>query len=97
MADKDFTTTELISNVQIDIPNAEQIKHALADIAEMAEAVRALSDEIIQGDESGYLNVAVGHLASKIGWTADRCRGFDNSSPDEWLMSPEWRGKADKA
>ena len=68
MADKDFTTTR--PNPLIEEP--EQIKFALLDISELAASIKALSDEIVEGDRTGYLNASIGHLATKIGWIADR-------------------------
>lgn len=81
MANEDFTITRPNPLTE----DKEKIDFALIEILELAASIKALSDEIVEGDKTGYLNVAVGHLASKIGWIADRCRGFKNSSLDEWL------------
>ena len=97
MADKDFTTTRLNPSMSEDLPNAEQITSALFDIAVMAESIKIICDAAIQGDSTGLLTSAAEHLASKIGWTADRCLGFQVNSSDDWLMPPEWTQKATNA
>ncbi|MBA3755822.1 MAG: hypothetical protein H0X02_06155 [Nitrosomonas sp.] len=96
MTDKDSTTTELNPSMSKDLPNAEQIECVLYDIASMAESLKIICDAAIQGDKSGLLTSAAEHLASKIGWTADRCLGFQVNSSDDWLMPPIWNQKADK-
>lgn len=96
MANNDSTTKELNPCMIKDLPNAEQIKSALSDIGVMAEALKALCYHIIEGDEDGHLTVAAAHLATKIGWVADRCLGFDGKSSDDWLMPPTWSEKGGK-
>lgn len=76
--------------------STEQMHIALNDIAHMASAMERLCHEIQQGDNDGYLTFAAGHLAAKIGWTADRCLVFDNQESDRWLMSPAWNDIADE-
>lgn len=97
MATKDSTTTELNPVMSKNLPNAEQIECALYDIASMAESIKIICDEAIQGDKTGLLTFAAEQLASKIRWTADRCLGFQVNSSDGWLMTPEWKRKANKA
>ncbi|MXS83685.1 hypothetical protein [Nitrosomonas oligotropha] len=62
----------------------------------MSSALSNLCNEAIQGDETGQLTLAAEHLALKIGWTADRCLGFQVNSSDDWLMPPIWRKKAEQ-
>ncbi|QOJ24675.1 MAG: hypothetical protein HRU78_14330 [Gammaproteobacteria bacterium] len=96
MASNDFTTTELNPCMSKDLPNAEQIDCALNEIGHMAAALESICWQVSQGDKEGDLIVAAANLAAKIGWTADRCCGFDIKSSDSWLMSPVWNQKADK-
>ena len=97
MANNDFTTTELNPCMSKDLPNAEQITCALYDIANMAESIKVLCNEAAEGDETGYLTFSAEQLAAKIGWTADRCLGFQIKNSDDWLMAPNWRREANKA
>lgn len=83
MADENFSTSE-------DQLSIEQYKQALDCILEMGNAIEALSVSIIEGDDSGYLNIAIMHLSKKISWTADRCLGFQQRNSDQWLISGTW-------
>ena len=89
MANKYSTITELNPCMSKNLPNAEQIKYALYDIADMALALRHLCSAATD-DETGFNASAAEYLASKIGWTADRCLGFQVNSSDQWLMSPRY-------
>lgn len=96
MADKDSTTTELNPSMSKDLPNAEQIECALYDIGHMAAALECLCYQVGEGDKEGDLIVAAANLAAKIGWTADRCLGFQVNSSDGWLMPPQWNQITEK-
>ena len=96
MANEDFTTTELNPSMSKDLPNAEQIECALYDIGHIAAALERICYQVSGSYEDGDLIVAAANLAAKIGWTADRCLGFQVNSSDGWLMSPGWNQKADK-
>lgn len=60
------------------------------DFSTMGNAIEALSVSIIEGDDSGYLNMAVMLLSQKISWTTDRCLGFQKKNSDQWLISETW-------
>lgn len=68
----------------------EQIAIALDQIAHMAAAIGELCTIAGEGDPGGYMRYAARHLAEKIGWTADRCLGFDIQESDNWLLPPAW-------
>lgn len=97
MANEDSTSNELNPCMSRNLPDNEQIEAALYDIAHMADALRNLCTQAIQDDETGLLTSAAEHLALKIGWTADRCLGFQVNSSDGWLMTPLWNQLAKKA
>lgn len=74
-----------------------QIEIALEQIAHMAMSVSQLCTIAGGGDSGGYMAYAARHLANKIGWTADRCLGFDIQESDDWLLPPAWEREAKKA
>lgn len=85
MAIEDSNTVQEIIESK---PTAAQIDAALNQITSMALALTGICFDIIQVDENGNLSVAAATLATQIGWTADRCLGFQLQSSDGWMNLP---------
>jgi hypothetical protein len=67
----------------------KQMELALDEITTMADVLRHLCMEAMQGNSAKNAAAAC-YISSQIGYIADRCLGFDGFGPDHFLSPTLW-------